>query len=101
MKSSAENDLPRWNTGAHAPVFDTFGGNIGSLLSRRAIRLDSMRSSLACATVLLAACATTSPSTNPAVPAPEAHAAGAAALPAIPLVTGALKPTVVYPVANS
>ncbi|MGE5727687.1 MAG: N-acetylmuramoyl-L-alanine amidase [Gemmatimonas sp.] len=60
-----------------------------------------MRVPLAVVTVLLAACATTSPSTTTAPPAPEPRAAGATTLPPIPLVTGALKPTVVYPVANS
>jgi N-acetylmuramoyl-L-alanine amidase len=61
-----------------------------------------MRSSLVGVLVLLAACATASPpKTTTATPAPEAHAEGSSALPPIPLVTGALKPLVVYPVANS
>jgi N-acetylmuramoyl-L-alanine amidase len=61
-----------------------------------------MRLSLVGASVLLAACATASPPTpTPATPAAAAHAKAATALPPIPLVTGALKPTVVYPVANS
>jgi N-acetylmuramoyl-L-alanine amidase len=101
MKSSAENDLARWNTGARDSEFVSIEGRCDSLLSWRAIRLDSMRSFLAGVTVLLAACATASPSTKTATPAPEARTAGATSLPPIPLVTGALKPTVVYPVANS
>jgi N-acetylmuramoyl-L-alanine amidase len=61
-----------------------------------------MRSSLVGVSVLLAACATASPSkTTTATPAPAAHAEGSTALPPIPLVTGALKPIVVYPVASS
>ena len=61
-----------------------------------------MRSPLVGALVLLAACATASPPTSTTVaPAAAPHAGAAAVLPPIPLVTGALKPTVVYPVANS
>jgi N-acetylmuramoyl-L-alanine amidase len=60
-----------------------------------------MRSSLVGVSALLAACATASPPNTTANPAPEARAAGSAALPPIPLVTGALKPIVVYPVASS
>lgn len=61
-----------------------------------------MRSSLVGVSVLLTACATASPSkTTTATPAPEARAEAASVLPPIPLVTGALKPVVVYPVANS
>ncbi|MEP7066919.1 MAG: N-acetylmuramoyl-L-alanine amidase [Gemmatimonadota bacterium] len=61
-----------------------------------------MRSSLVGVSVLLTACATaTTTTTKPTTPTPEARAEGAAALPPIPLVTGALRPLVVYPVANS
>jgi N-acetylmuramoyl-L-alanine amidase len=61
-----------------------------------------MRSSLVGVSVLLAACATASPpASTTAIPAPEARAEGSTALPPIALVTGALKPIVVYPVANS
>ena len=62
-----------------------------------------MRLSLVGASVLLAACATAAPpkTTTTATPAEPSHAKGAAPLPPIPLATGALKPTVVYPVANS
>ena len=62
-----------------------------------------MRLSLVGASVLLAACATAAPpKTTTATPAEPSHAKGAASpLPPIALVTGALKPTVVYPVANS
>jgi N-acetylmuramoyl-L-alanine amidase len=61
-----------------------------------------MRSSLVGASVLLAACATASPPTpSTATPPARAHVNAAAALPPIPLVTGTLKPNVVYPVANS
>ena len=61
-----------------------------------------MRSSLVAASVLLTACATAAPpKSTTATPAESPHAKGAVPLPPIPLVTGALKPTVVYPVANS
>jgi N-acetylmuramoyl-L-alanine amidase len=61
-----------------------------------------MRSSLVGVLVLLAACATASPpKATPVTPAAAPPARGAVALPPIPLVTGALKPNVVYPVANS
>ena len=60
-----------------------------------------MRSSLVGVSVLLAACATaTSPTTAPA-PAPATRVESPSTLPPIPLVAGVLKPTVVYPVANS
>jgi N-acetylmuramoyl-L-alanine amidase len=60
-----------------------------------------MRSSLVCVSVLLAACATATPpaTTSPAPTA--APRATTSVLPPIPLVTGALKPIVVYPTANS
>ena len=60
-----------------------------------------MRSSLVGVSVLLAACATATPkkTTEPTPAAPTASAPST--LPAIPLVTGALHPTVVYPVASS
>ena len=61
-----------------------------------------MRSSFVGVAVLLAACATaTPPSTTAAAPAPAPSVTVSSALPPIPLVTGALKPTVIYPVANS
>ncbi|HEY8793453.1 MAG TPA: N-acetylmuramoyl-L-alanine amidase [Gemmatimonadaceae bacterium] len=61
-----------------------------------------MRSSLVGVSVLLAACATATPATKTApAPAPASRAEVTSMLPPIPLVTGALKPTVVYPVANS
>jgi N-acetylmuramoyl-L-alanine amidase len=61
-----------------------------------------MRSSLVGVSVLLAACATASPSKSTTVtPAAASLAKGTTALPPIPLVTGALKPNVIYPVANS
>lgn len=61
-----------------------------------------MRSSLVGVFVLLAACATaTPPSTTSPAAAPASKSGASSALPPIPLVTGALKPTVVYPVANS
>jgi len=60
-----------------------------------------MRSSLVAASVLLAACATTKPATvSPRSPS-TSRSDSAAPLPPVPLVEGALKPTVVYPVANS
>ena len=61
-----------------------------------------MRSSLVGVSVLLAACATaTPPATTAPAPAPASRAEISSMLPPVPLVTGALKPTVVYPVANS
>lgn len=63
-----------------------------------------MRSSLVGVSLLLVACSTAAPpkTTTPApVPAAAPRAAPASALPAIPLVTGVLRPIVVYPVANS
>ncbi len=61
-----------------------------------------MRSSLVGVSVLLAACATaTPPATAAPAPAPVPRAEIPSALPPIALVTGALKPTVVYPIANS
>jgi len=61
-----------------------------------------MRSSLVGVSVLLAACATATPPATPApAPAPSPSSAVPSALPPIPLVTGTLKPTVIYPVANS
>src|SRR5450432_133982 len=72
-----------------------------SLLAGPAVRLDSMRSSLVGVSVLLAACATaTSPTTAPS-PAPATSVERPSTLPPIPLVTGVLKPAVIYPVANS
>ncbi|MEO6208684.1 MAG: N-acetylmuramoyl-L-alanine amidase [Gemmatimonadaceae bacterium] len=61
-----------------------------------------MRSSLVGVAVLLAACATATPpaATAPA-PAPSPSVATPSMLPPVPLVTGALKPAVIYPVANS
>ena len=61
-----------------------------------------MRSSLVVVSVLLSACATaTPPKTTEPAPAAPPHAAAPSTLPAVPLVTGALHPIVVYPVANS
>ena len=61
-----------------------------------------MRSSLVGVSVLLAACATATPPAKTApAPAPASRAELPSTLPPIALVTGALKPTVVYPVANS
>ncbi|MEO8881348.1 MAG: hypothetical protein ABI446_13225, partial [Gemmatimonadaceae bacterium] len=61
-----------------------------------------MRLSLVGVAVLLAACATARPpaATAPAS-APSPSVATPSMLPPVPLVTGALKPTVIYPVANS
>jgi N-acetylmuramoyl-L-alanine amidase len=61
-----------------------------------------MRSSLVGVSVLLAACATATPS-KPTEPTPVAAptASAPSTLPAVPLVTGPLHPIVVYPVANS
>ena len=59
-----------------------------------------MRSSLVAVCVLLAACATAKPSAAP-TPAPSTARSDSTALPPVPLVEGALKPTVVYPVANT
>ena len=61
-----------------------------------------MRSSLVGVSALLAACATaSSPKTTTTTPTQTRHVPREAALPPVPLVTGALKPVVVYPVANS
>ncbi len=65
-----------------------------------------MRFTLAGVSLVLAACATghpPAPSTNPLAPAPGTPGAAAVSskLPPIPIVEGPLKPTVVYPVANS
>jgi N-acetylmuramoyl-L-alanine amidase len=59
-----------------------------------------MRSSLVGVSVLLAACATAKSPNTAANPAPAPNAA-TSALPPVALVSGPLKPAVVYPVANS
>jgi N-acetylmuramoyl-L-alanine amidase len=60
-----------------------------------------MRSSLVAISVLLAACATAKTPATTTSPAPAPHTEASPALPPVPLVEGALKPVVVYPVANS
>jgi len=60
-----------------------------------------MRSPLVAVCVLLAACATAKPSAAPPLPGPTSRTDSSPALPPVPLVEGALKPNVVYPVANS
>ncbi len=61
-----------------------------------------MRSSLVGVSVLLAACATaTPPATTAPTPVPSPGAPVSSTLPPVPLVSGALKPNVIYPVANS
>jgi N-acetylmuramoyl-L-alanine amidase len=61
-----------------------------------------MRSSLVGVSVLLAACATaTPPKTTEPAPVAAPTASAPSTLPPVPLVTGPLRPTVVYPVANS
>ena len=61
-----------------------------------------MRSSLLGVSVLLAACAPATPPAAPApAPTPSPSPVVSSVLPPIPLVTGTLKPTVIYPVANS
>jgi len=60
-----------------------------------------MRSSLVAVCALLAACATAKNPAAPPLPTPASRADSSPALPPVPLVEGALKPTVVYPVANS
>lgn len=60
-----------------------------------------MRSPLVVVCALLAACATAKPSASPPLPTPTSRTDSSPALPPVPLVEGALKPNVVYPVANS
>lgn len=60
-----------------------------------------MRSSLVAVLVLLAACATTKPAAVSPLSNPTSPSDSAPPLPPVPLVEGVLKPTVVYPVANS
>jgi N-acetylmuramoyl-L-alanine amidase len=60
-----------------------------------------MRSSLVAVCALLAACATAKQPASPSLPTPASRADSSSALPPVPLVEGTLRPTVVYPVANS
>ena len=60
-----------------------------------------MRSSLVAVSALLAACATATPPAASPLPTPTSRADSTPVLPPVPLVEGALKPTVVYPLAGS